>query len=159
MVGEIAGLARTRSWESSFLDLSLRTLSPCWGSAVGRPAPIWGLQRPLWLQVGRTEPGAHGWLAHFGYILSLRESDHPGIESTDHGDGDGLVFGRASWARARDTNKSGVCHRVGPVTLGGWEVPVRRQEQITLLETRPGQFLPCYIIKFVIFILILSSSE
>jgi hypothetical protein len=55
--------------------------------------------------------------------------------------------------------KSGVCHQAGPVMLEGWEVPAGRQEQITLLEMRPGQFLPCYIIKFVIFILILSSSE
>lgn len=47
----------------------------------------------------------------------------------------------------------------GLVTLGGWEVAAGRQEQITVLETKLDHFLPCYIIKFVIFILILSSSE
>lgn len=55
--------------------------------------------------------------------------------------------------------KSGVCHQAGLVILGGREVPAGRQKQITLAELRPGQFLPCYIIKFVIFVLMLSSSE
>lgn len=70
----------------------------------------------------------------------------------------GLVSGLTETAIAPGTN-SGVCHRAGLAMLGGWEVAAGRQEQITLLEMRPGHFLPCYIIKFVIFILILSSSE
>lgn len=56
--------------------------------------------------------------------------------------------------------------REGRSVSPGWSGDARRlgsaagrQKQITLPEPRPGQFLPGYIIKFVIFVLILSSRE